>query len=55
MLDKLGDMKDMIGKYRKLQKVLSNLVIRAKEEGVVIDMTGEMKLKQPNPIKIEDE
>ncbi|MBB1543696.1 MAG: YbaB/EbfC family nucleoid-associated protein [candidate division SR1 bacterium] len=59
---KMGELKKMYDKYRELQKALKNLVIRAKEgeytnaEGekqaaVLVDMTGEMKLKD---FKIND-
>lgn len=55
-LGKMGELKKMYDKYRELQKALKNLVIRAKEgeyidekwekaASVVVDMTGEMKLK----------
>lgn len=58
----MGELKKMYDKYRELQKALKNLVIRAKEgeytdaEGetkpsVLVDMTGEMKLKD---FKIND-
>lgn len=61
-LGKMGELKKMYDKYRELQKALKNLVIRAKEgeytdaEGntqaaVMVDMTGEMKLKD---FKIND-
>lgn len=53
---KMGELKKMYDKYRELQKALKNLVIRAKEgeftdedgekkASVLVDMTGEMKLK----------
>lgn len=56
MFGKLWEMKKMYDKYKSLQKVLQNLVIRAKEwkyqsnweelEGaVVVDITWEMKLR----------
>jgi len=44
-------MKQMYDKYKKLQEALKKLLIRAKENGVVVDMTGEQKLKT---ITIED-
>jgi len=55
-LGQMGELKKMYDKYRELQKALKNLVIRAKEgeyvneEGekassIVIDMTGEMKIR----------
>ena len=64
MFGKMGEMKKMYDKYKKLQSSLKNLLIRAKEgmytdaagetvEGaVVIDITGEMKLKD---VSINDE
>lgn len=52
MLGGLGDMKQMYDKYQQLQKKLSNTLIRAKESGVVIDITADMKIKD---VKIEDE
>lgn len=45
-------MKQMYDKYKKLQDALKKLLIRAKENGVIVDMTGEQKLKE---IVIEDE
>ena len=58
----MGELKKMYDKYRELQKALKNLVIRAKEgefitengekqASVLVDMTGEMKLKD---FKIND-
>lgn len=41
----------MYDKYKKLQDALKKLIIRAKENGVTVDMTGEQKLKS---ITIED-
>ncbi len=46
------ELKQMYEKYKKLQDALKNIVIRAKESGVVIDITGEMKVKD---VRIEDE
>ena len=62
MFDKMGDMKKMYDKYKQLEKVLKNLVIRAKEgkfvgddgeeqDAIVVDISGEMKLKD---LKIHD-
>ena len=51
MFGKLGDMKKMYDKYKKLQDALKKLLIRAKEGGVVIDITGEQKVKH---VTIED-
>ncbi|MDR3168562.1 MAG: YbaB/EbfC family nucleoid-associated protein [Candidatus Peribacteria bacterium] len=55
IFDKMGDMKKMYDKYKQLEKVLKNLVIRAKEgkydddgeekDAIVVDISGEMKLK----------
>lgn len=57
--DKMGDMKkmkQMYDKYKQLEKVLKNLVIRAKEgkyddngeekDSIIVDISGEMKLKE---------
>lgn len=55
-LEKMGELKKMYDKYKELQKALKNLVIRAKEgeftdengekaSSIVIDMTGEMKIR----------
>ena len=52
----MGELKKMYDKYKELQKALKNLVIRAKEgeytdengekmSSIVIDMTGEMKVR----------
>jgi len=64
LFDKMGDMKkmkQMYDKYKQLEKVLKNLVIRAKEgkydeeweekDSIIVDISGEMKLKD---IKIND-
>ncbi len=63
MFGKVGEMKKLYDKYRELQKVLKNLVIRAKQwtykddewndvEGrVVVEITWEMKLRT---VKIND-
>lgn len=59
MFGKVGEMKKMYDKYKALQKALQNLVIRAKEWkyisngeevewAIVIDITGEMKLRDLN-------
>ena len=56
MFDKMGDMKKMYDKYKQLEKVLKNLLIRAKEgkfvgddggeqDAIIVDISGEMKLK----------
>lgn len=42
----------MYDKYKKLQEALQKVIIRAKEDGVVIDISGEQKVKN---ITIEDE
>lgn len=52
MFGKLWDMKKMYDKYKKLQDALKKLIIRAKNDWVVIDITGEQKLKS---VTIEDE
>lgn len=52
MFWKIGEMKQMYDKYKKLQDALKKLLIRAKENGVIVDMTGEQKLKE---VVIEDE
>lgn len=48
----MGEMKQLYDKYKKLQDALKKLIIRAKEWGVVIDITGEQKVKS---VTIEDE
>lgn len=58
MFDKMGDMKkmkQMYDKYKQLEKVLKNLIIRAKEgkyddngeekDSIIVDISGEMKLR----------
>lgn len=52
MLGKMGEMKQLYDKYKKLQDALKKLIIRAKEWGVIIDITGEQKVKS---VTIEDE
>lgn len=52
MFGKLGELKQMYDKYKKLQNELKKLLIRAKENGVVVDINGEQKLKS---VTIEDE
>ncbi len=52
MLGGLGDMQQMYKKYQELQTKLSKTLIRAKENGVVIDITADTKVKD---VKIEDE
>ena len=52
MLGKMGEMKQLYDKYKKLQDALKKLIIRAKEWGVIIDITGEQKVKT---VTIEDE
>ena len=61
MFSKMGDMKKMYDKYKQLEKVLKNLVIRAKEgkyddngeekDAIIVDISGEMKIKD---LKIND-
>lgn len=48
----MWDMAGMFKKYQELQKKLSNTLIRAKESGVIIDITADTKVKD---VKIEDE
>lgn len=52
MLGKLWDMKKMYDKYKELQKALKKLVIRAKEDGIVIEITWEQKIRS---VVIEDD
>lgn len=63
MFWKVWELKKMYDKYKTLQKVLQNLVIRAKEwkykdqnweecDSIVVDISGEMKLKD---LKINDD
>lgn len=51
MFGKIGEMKQMYDKYKKLQEALQKIIIRARENGIVIDMSGEQKVKK---IDIED-
>jgi DNA-binding protein YbaB len=48
----MGEMKQMYDKYKKLQEALQKVIIRAKEDGVIIDISGEQKVKN---VTIEDE
>ncbi len=48
----MWEMKQMYDKYKKLQDALKKLLIRAKEDWVIAEITGEQKLKQ---IIIEDD
>ena len=48
----LGDIQQMYKKYQDLQKKLANTLIRAKQDGVIIDITADMKVKK---VTIEDE
>ncbi len=52
MFGQMGDMAKMATKYKKLQKKLSKTVIRANENGIIIDITAESKVKD---VKIDDE
>lgn len=52
MMWKMWEMKKMFDSYKKLQNVLKKTIIRAKESGVIIDITAEMKVKD---VKIEDD
>ncbi|MDP4011507.1 MAG: YbaB/EbfC family nucleoid-associated protein [Candidatus Roizmanbacteria bacterium] len=51
MFGKLGEMKQMYDKYKKLQEALQKIIIRARENGIIIDMTAEQKVKS---VQIED-
>ena len=42
----------MYDKYKKLQDTLKNIIIRAKEDGILMDMSAEMDITD---VKIEDE
>ena len=48
MLGGLWDLHQMYQKYQELQKKLSNTLIRAKQDGVVIEITADMKIKKVN-------
>lgn len=52
MLWQTGQMMEMYQKYKKLQDALKNMIIRARENGVLIDMSAEMEIKD---VKIEDD
>jgi len=52
MLGGLGDIQQMYKKYQELQNKLAKTLIRAKESGVIIDITADIKVKD---VKIEDE
>lgn len=52
MFWQMGELKKMYDKYKQLQDALKNIVIRAKDGGVIIDITAEMKIKD---VLIEDE
>ena len=62
MFGKIGELKKMYDKYKTLQKMLKNLVIRWKEgkftdssweeqDSIIVDISGEMKLRD---LKIND-
>lgn len=51
MFGKMWEMKQMYDKYKKLQDALKKLVIRAKEDGVIIEITWEQKVRN---VEIED-
>lgn len=51
MFGKIGELKKMYDKYKELQEALQKIIIRAKEDGVVIDINGEQKVKN---VTIED-
>ena len=48
----MWDMKQMFDKYKLLQEKLKNLIIRARQDWVIIDISGESKVKD---VTIEDE
>lgn len=48
----MWDLTKMYQNYKKLQEVMKNTVIRARQDWVLIDITAEMKIKD---IQIEDE
>jgi DNA-binding protein YbaB len=48
----LGDIQQMYKKYQELQNKLEKTLIRAKEQGVIVDITASMKIKD---VKIENE
>ena len=52
MLGGFTDLQQMYKKYQELQKKLASTLIRAKQDGVVIDITADMKVKK---VTIEDE
>lgn len=52
MFDQMGQMKELYSKYKKLQDALKNLIIRAREDGILIDMSGEMDITD---VQVEDE
>ncbi len=52
MFWQVWQMKEMYDKYKKLQDALKNLIIRARENWVLIDMSAEMEIKD---VKIEDD
>lgn len=52
MLWNMWELKAMYDKYKKLQEALKNTIIRAREWGILIDMSAEMKMKD---FKVEDE
>lgn len=52
MFDQMGQMKQLYDKYKKLQDALKNLIIRSREDGILIDMSWEMDITD---VKVEDE
>ncbi|MEF2176168.1 MAG: YbaB/EbfC family nucleoid-associated protein [Candidatus Absconditabacteria bacterium] len=52
MMPNFGDMKKMYDSYKKLQDVLKNTIIRSKEDGLIVDITAENKIKS---VTIDDE
>ncbi|HMY80294.1 MAG TPA: YbaB/EbfC family nucleoid-associated protein [Candidatus Absconditabacterales bacterium] len=51
MFGQMGQLKELYDKYKKLQEALKNLIIRAREDGVLIDMSGEMDITD---VQVED-
>lgn len=51
MFWKMWELKGMYDKYKKLQDALKKIVIRARENGILIDMSAEQKIIK---IDIED-
>lgn len=52
MFGKLGEMKGLYDKYKKLQETLKWLIIRSRTDGILVDMTAEMDIQD---VKVEDD